>query len=287
MGHVVSVHRGASPVLKDVQYLCIEVEDSPNQDLRQHFHDAITFIHDARCNGGQVLVHCMAGVSRSTTVVLAYLLTVTELCFEDLLTAVRHMRPCVSPNWGFRKQLTTFEREGLAEMRERLRNVFHLRERDHSYLLNNVAAAKEALGGKAKSSDDLANKFAELNPAGEAIHRRPNGRSAMRHGGPSAPGCDDKGPAAAGGTGFRNTRVHGSSADNDDGGREDDARGDEHDDFPMMAFSRDGAALAEERHRDLYHHNAAMTRSSSSTASDSGMGSRITRAASSLEFGCP
>lgn len=46
----------------------ISVPDLPSTDLLKHLPDAVAFIEKGLSSGGSVLVHCMAGVSRSTTV---------------------------------------------------------------------------------------------------------------------------------------------------------------------------------------------------------------------------
>lgn len=51
----------------------------------------------------------LAGVSRSTTVLVAYLMTVTELGWERCLAATRAVRSYVSPNFGFQQQLQEYE----------------------------------------------------------------------------------------------------------------------------------------------------------------------------------
>jgi protein-tyrosine phosphatase len=51
----------------------------------------------------------LAGVSRSATVVVAYLMTVTELSYSDALNAVKGARKIANPNFGFRRQLQNYE----------------------------------------------------------------------------------------------------------------------------------------------------------------------------------
>jgi len=56
-----------------------------------------------------VLVHCEMGVSRSATVVLAYLVRYHGMSRDEAYLAVRKRRPMVNPNPGFWKQLEAFE----------------------------------------------------------------------------------------------------------------------------------------------------------------------------------
>lgn len=48
-------------------------------------------------------------MSRSVTLVLAYIMTVTRLGWQEALAAVRVVRPCAGPNLGFQRQLQEFE----------------------------------------------------------------------------------------------------------------------------------------------------------------------------------
>ncbi|KFU96071.1 Dual specificity protein phosphatase 22-A, partial [Chaetura pelagica] len=101
--------------LQDMTYLCISASDSSSQNLLQHFKECIKFIHECRLGGGGCLVHCLAGVSRSTTILVAYLMTVTELGWESCLAATRASRSYASPNCGFQQQLQEYEATLLQE----------------------------------------------------------------------------------------------------------------------------------------------------------------------------
>lgn len=60
--------------------------------------------------------HSVAGVSRSVTVTVAYLMSITDLDSKDALKSVRGAREIASPNHGFVKQLQDFEGRRLREV---------------------------------------------------------------------------------------------------------------------------------------------------------------------------
>ncbi|XP_053304277.1 dual specificity protein phosphatase 22-A-like [Spea bombifrons] len=121
---IVSVHNNAKPLLEEMTYLCISASDSSNQNLIQHFKKCIKFIHESRLNGGGCLVHCLAGVSRSTTIVVAYLMTVTDFGWEDCLSAVKCVRSYADPNFGFQQQLQEYQMTLVTEYRSWLRQEY-------------------------------------------------------------------------------------------------------------------------------------------------------------------
>lgn len=86
---------------KDFKYKVIKAYDNSTQSLLRHFPAAIAFMKDAIKRGGGVLVHCYAGVSRSATVVIAYLMQEYELSFEEAFSKASKARPIIFPNIGF------------------------------------------------------------------------------------------------------------------------------------------------------------------------------------------
>ncbi|KAH3808941.1 dual specificity protein phosphatase 22-like [Dreissena polymorpha] len=122
--HILSIHDNAKALLDDKEYLCIIASDTPDQCLTQHFPECIDFIHCARLKGGRVLIHCLAGISRSVTVTAAYIMTVTNLGWRDAVNCIRGARSCANPNFGFQKQLQDYENEGLKEAREKLKEKY-------------------------------------------------------------------------------------------------------------------------------------------------------------------
>ncbi|KAH8822938.1 protein-tyrosine phosphatase-like protein [Flagelloscypha sp. PMI_526] len=92
--------------------LKIPVDDWIDVDLLCHFSDTNKFIDEALEQGRGIVVHCMMGVSRSATVVIAYLMWKKSMTFEDALTHVKERRPVIDPNEGFRAQLRIYEQFG-------------------------------------------------------------------------------------------------------------------------------------------------------------------------------
>lgn len=84
------------------------MQDSEYEDLLIHLPRACSFIQSALAQGGKVLVHCAMGVSRSPTVVCAYLMSTQRLSARAAIQYVRKRRPKIHPNYGFMKQLIAF-----------------------------------------------------------------------------------------------------------------------------------------------------------------------------------
>lgn len=93
----------------DYQYLHCKAQDTFVFDITQHFHEAADFIHQAVSNKGKVLVHCYAGVSRSSSFVLAYLIKHQNMKLKEALTLCRQKRKIVNPNPNFISHLKRWE----------------------------------------------------------------------------------------------------------------------------------------------------------------------------------
>lgn len=61
--------------------------------------------------GGKVLVHCEAGISRSPTICMAYIMKTQRLQLEQAFDVIRQRRAIISPNFSFMGQLLQFESE--------------------------------------------------------------------------------------------------------------------------------------------------------------------------------
>ncbi len=102
--------------LKNVKHLQLEAEDYEMQDITQLFDKAFEFIEDAlyKSNSNKtnnVLIHCAAGVSRSPSVTIAYLMWKNKMRFKDALSYVVERRSIVAPNPGFVKLLENYDKK--------------------------------------------------------------------------------------------------------------------------------------------------------------------------------
>lgn len=79
--------------------------DLPETDLTQTLTATNRFINAAKAQNGTVLVHCNAGVSRSASVVIGYLIMVGGFSYGEAYDLVKSKRSCIRPNDGFLKQL--------------------------------------------------------------------------------------------------------------------------------------------------------------------------------------
>jgi len=109
--YVLSVIQQYSPYYpQEFTYHVLSVDDLPEEKLSGHFNTTNTFIEKGISEGG-ILVHCAAGVSRSATFVVAYLIWSKRINTETALAEVRAKREIVSPNPGFLSQLLEFQKQ--------------------------------------------------------------------------------------------------------------------------------------------------------------------------------
>lgn len=108
--HIVTVIIGVDPMLKEKVYHCVGIRDHPDEMIMPHFEGVIAFIEDAlKVEGSNVLIHCMAGRSRSATCLAAYLMKRRGLSADDAVQFIQEKRSIVQPNDGFMYQLRAAE----------------------------------------------------------------------------------------------------------------------------------------------------------------------------------
>ncbi|KAH3758221.1 dual specificity protein phosphatase 15 [Pelomyxa schiedti] len=130
----------------DISLSHIHIPDDTTADLSQHFAAGVEFIHKARAEGGTVLVHCVWGMSRSASIVIAYVMQALSMDFLPALRCVQSERPIVFPNMGFANQLQKYgkllklQREAQREARKHFWEKLRAMNNNHNNT-NTMASA--------------------------------------------------------------------------------------------------------------------------------------------------
>ena len=95
-------------VILDICYYGAVCSDEDEDDISKHFVPTANFIEEASAAGGRVIVNCVGGISRSSTIATSFLLQKKGMTLEDALTSLR-MKRDVSPNEGFLLKLVELE----------------------------------------------------------------------------------------------------------------------------------------------------------------------------------
>jgi hypothetical protein len=113
--HIVHIENYFRPKFpEDFNYLVCDVEDHGGKEILFVIEKAIPFIRKGR-KKGNVLVHCAAGISRSSTVIIAYLLSDCKSDFDwkdvhDCRAWLRTKRKRADPQPGFVRCLLELEK---------------------------------------------------------------------------------------------------------------------------------------------------------------------------------
>ena len=108
----------------EFSYLKIGIDDLSTESLVPVLEQAIQFINSARGEQGRVLVHCAMGISRSTSVVIAYLVKEHQMSVDSSIKLLKQKRSCINPNRGFLEQLSLYETQLYPDRMPSNDNVF-------------------------------------------------------------------------------------------------------------------------------------------------------------------
>jgi protein-tyrosine phosphatase len=99
--HIVNLSLEPNFFPERINYLRVCLGDAPEEPIARAFDSCLAFIDLALDSPDhRVLVHCMAGVSRSATIVIAYLMHRMKLTLEEAHVLVKTRRKCIHPNSG-------------------------------------------------------------------------------------------------------------------------------------------------------------------------------------------
>ncbi|XP_013383484.1 dual specificity protein phosphatase 16 isoform X2 [Lingula anatina] len=107
----VSLNCPKPPFIQEGHFIRIPVNDNYSAKLLPHFHKAFQYLDKVREANGCVLVHCLAGISRSPTLAIAYIMQHYSMTSEEAYRYVKDKRPTISPNFNFLGQLLEYEKQ--------------------------------------------------------------------------------------------------------------------------------------------------------------------------------
>ncbi|XP_071502217.1 uncharacterized protein [Diadema antillarum] len=88
----------------------IPVLDNHTEKILPWFDEALEFIDKVRSASGSVIVHCVAGISRSPTVAIAFIMRYLNMNVDEAYKYVKEKRATISPNFNFLGQLLEYEK---------------------------------------------------------------------------------------------------------------------------------------------------------------------------------
>ena len=107
--HIISAISGLDAIYpNEFNYMCLDLIDNNQQYILNEFKYTNDFIDNVVRENGKVLIHCVCGISRSSTITIAYYIYKEKLSVNDALKKVKDKRNCINPNSFFIKQLCDY-----------------------------------------------------------------------------------------------------------------------------------------------------------------------------------
>ncbi|XP_060852471.1 dual specificity protein phosphatase 19 [Rhopalosiphum padi] len=97
------------PKYNNFMYKFIEAYDLPSFNMNSIFDECFLYIENIRLQSRRIFIHCNAGISRSPTIVIAYVMKHLKVDFEHAFKLVKETRLTINPNAGFLSQLKDYD----------------------------------------------------------------------------------------------------------------------------------------------------------------------------------
>ena len=109
----IDLNQNRYPLKDHLVFEIDDVPDSANELKKQVFPKAFQFLnkyaHPKSKLKTNVLIHCAAGVSRSATTLIGWLMSTFGMPLSSAVELLQSKRPIVNPNYGFMKMLREYE----------------------------------------------------------------------------------------------------------------------------------------------------------------------------------
>jgi hypothetical protein len=104
--------------IDDAHFLRISINDGHGEKILPFFDVAFRFVEKCRKANAKVLIHCLAGISRSPTLAIAYLMKHLALKSDEAYKFVKEKRKTISPNFNFLGQLYEYEKQLIQQQQQ-------------------------------------------------------------------------------------------------------------------------------------------------------------------------
>ena len=110
ISHVLSAIENINELQKydGFTYKHMKLYDFPDENIIRFIPEAISFISEGM-RSEKVLVHCLMGISRSSSIITSYIMVKKSICFAEAYEFVKSKRPCIGPNQGFISQISSLD----------------------------------------------------------------------------------------------------------------------------------------------------------------------------------
>ncbi|CAF1250870.1 unnamed protein product [Adineta steineri] len=98
-------------ILENFNVLWINLNDEFKADIKKYFEETNKFLYNCKQKNEKVLVNCQMGISRSSSVVLAYLMKYHHDSLGKAYEYLLERRRVAAPNLSFFLQLIRYEKE--------------------------------------------------------------------------------------------------------------------------------------------------------------------------------
>ena len=108
ISHIVNVSRLMRNAFESsIEYHRIPISDFHTADIEKYFESAYQYIEDVlnKNEDARILVHCQHGISRSSSIVIAYLIKKRRWTLKEAHKFVKFKRRSINPNPGFMRKL--------------------------------------------------------------------------------------------------------------------------------------------------------------------------------------
>lgn len=175
IGAVLSVMKGEMPIHPTFIRHQIEIDDTSDDDILTHLIPAVQFIQSQLDKKRGVLVHCQAGISRSPTVVAAYLMFNSDIDSQTALKQIQEIRLCINPNPGFVSQLDMLHASNfsLSEASKDVR-MFYVKKRTNEAIgkhstITNAPAKHLSVNNRTFTTSPVSSLSSLSNTAGDDV----------------------------------------------------------------------------------------------------------------------